>query len=101
MNAASWVTAGGVIVALIIGTGTVSQRWYADRRVQRWSRTQWAMDLSLETDNPDKVEVGLEVLRRVATPRIRTRRSPRPCWPTGSADRTRSSTTPGPAAGPA
>jgi hypothetical protein len=70
VNAASWVTATGVVVALFIGTGTVVQRRYADRGTHWWSRTQWALDLSLYSDNDDKMELGLDVLDYIAGSKI-------------------------------
>jgi hypothetical protein len=70
VNAASWVTATGVIVALIIGTGTVVQRRYSDRAAHWWSRTQWALDLSLESGDDAKVEVGAEALTYILGSRI-------------------------------
>jgi hypothetical protein len=73
VNAASWVTATGVIVALIIGTGTVVQRRYSDRAAHWSSRTQWALDLSLESDDDAKVEVGAEVLTYILGSRITSR----------------------------
>jgi hypothetical protein len=73
VNAASWVTATGVIVALVIGVGTVVQRWRADRGAQWWSRTQWALDLSLTADDYDKVELGLDVVEYILDSNISSR----------------------------
>lgn len=66
VNVASWVTATGVIVALIIGIGNVIQRRHADRGTHWWSRTEWALDLSLNSDDDDKMELGLDVLDYIA-----------------------------------
>jgi hypothetical protein len=66
VHVASWVTATGVIVALIIGLSTVVQRWRADSGLQWWNRTQWALDVSLNADDQAKVELGLDVLDYIA-----------------------------------
>lgn len=73
MNAASWVTATGVVVALVIGTGTVIQHWRADRATQWWNRTQWALDLSLNSDSEEKARLGIEVLTYILRSKISTR----------------------------
>jgi hypothetical protein len=72
VNAASSVTATGVVVALVIGTGTVVQRLRADRATQWWNRTQWALDLSLTSDDQTKVELGLDVLDYIAGSKVTT-----------------------------
>jgi hypothetical protein len=72
VNAASWVTAIGVVVALIIGLSTVVQRWRAERGTQWWNRTQWALDVSLNADDQAKLELGLDVLDYIAGSKITT-----------------------------
>lgn len=73
VNAASWVTATGVVVALVIGTGTVVQRWRADRGTHWWNRTQWALDLSLNSDDEEKARLGIEVLTYILRSKLSTR----------------------------
>jgi hypothetical protein len=72
VNAASWVTALGVVVALIIGLSTVVQRRRAERETQWWNRTQWALDISLNADDQAKLELGLDVLDYIAGSKITT-----------------------------
>ena len=57
-----WLTAPratviAALVALVIGFGTVLQKWRSDRRDAWWKRAQWAIDKSLSKE-ADEREIG-------------------------------------------
>jgi hypothetical protein len=60
------VAAIGAIGALIVGILTVRQRTGADARAQWWARVQWAVDLTLETDDTRR-SVGFDALALLAS----------------------------------
>lgn len=60
-------TALAALVALSVGIATVRQRRDADRRDQWWKRTQWALDLCLNSEEDDaQAAIGFAVLQVLA-----------------------------------
>ncbi len=57
----------GLVVA-VIATATVTQRYRADRREQRWKRAQWALDLTLGDDEFGQI-VGWAAIEQLTVSR--------------------------------
>jgi hypothetical protein len=54
-------TATAAIVALVVGTITIHQRTWADRREHWWKRAQWSLELVMSND-PLEQRVGVNAL---------------------------------------
>ena len=54
-------TAVAALVALTVGTITIRQRAWADRREHWWKRAKWALELAMSTDT-SRQQVGLNAL---------------------------------------
>lgn len=60
------ITALIAVVGLGIALTTYVQKSRADRRAQWWERARWAIECVLDAEDPDRVEVGLQVLEHLA-----------------------------------
>ena len=54
-------TGVAALVALIIGTVTIWQKYQADRRDHWWKRAKWSLDLTMRGD-PIAQQIGLHAL---------------------------------------
>lgn len=63
------VTAAAAAVVLLGAAITVRQRYRADRKDQWWKRTQWALELMLDSDE-DRQVLGLQVLDQQTGARV-------------------------------
>jgi hypothetical protein len=66
---AAWATVAAAAAALVIGFGTIRQKWRTDQRDAWWKRTQWAIDKSLSA-NPVEREIGARAIGILVNQRL-------------------------------